>query len=49
MVFPMSRIGIRMDPHNFGKPDPDPRQSLKSGAVEAYYGNGAVDSLKVSG
>ncbi len=27
----MLRIRIRMDPHQFGKPDPDPHQSKKQG------------------
>jgi hypothetical protein len=28
---PMFRIRIRLDPHQFGKPDPDPHQSKKQG------------------
>ncbi len=42
--FQVLRIGIRMDPHNFEKPDPDPHQSQKPGAVEAR--NGAVEAHK---
>jgi hypothetical protein len=33
------RIRIRIDPHNFGKPDPHPHQSGKPEAVEAHHGD----------